>query len=213
MSHDPNDRPTPAGLRQLRLIVLLVVVTRRSPAHDHIALTVPNSDEQMDRLVHAFGMVVEVRFDGFALVSDPVSGLKRELGRSDDSEVHFRHLGFRSDHVDRAHQHLVEGEWKPVSRPPARRRSHVRIVPQTTGAVSKSSSSSTTDASMRGRVHCNDEYAAQHSPGTTRRESEASGAVSAATESDRTVRRTAWSRLEIRSTRPRIGAAVAGIPT
>ena len=34
--------------------------------------------------------------------------MKFELGRSDDSEIHFRHLGFRADDVDSAHESLVE---------------------------------------------------------------------------------------------------------
>lgn len=88
-----------------------------TPGIDHIALTVPDLDAQVDRLVHAFGMVVEVRFDGFALVTDPVSGLKLELGRSDDSEVHFRHFGFRSDDVDRAHQHLINAGMETSEAP------------------------------------------------------------------------------------------------
>ena len=78
-----------------------------TPGIDHIALTVPNLDEQVDRLTSAFGMVVEARFDGFALVADPATGLRLELGRSDDSEVHFRHFGFRADDVDGTHDDLV----------------------------------------------------------------------------------------------------------
>ena len=30
------------------------------------------------------------------------------LGRSADSQVHFRHVGFRADDADSAHEHLVE---------------------------------------------------------------------------------------------------------
>jgi len=78
-----------------------------TPGIDHIALTVPDLDEQVDRLTSAFGMVVEVRSELFALVADPVTGLKIELGRSDDAEVHFRHLGFRAEDVDAAHDSLV----------------------------------------------------------------------------------------------------------
>lgn len=78
-----------------------------TPGIDHIALTVPDLDEQVDRLTSAFGMVVEARFDGFALITDPASGLKLELGRSDDAQVHFRHFGFRADDVDGAHEALV----------------------------------------------------------------------------------------------------------
>src|SRR5437588_12104423 len=79
-----------------------------TPGLDHIALTVPDLDEQVDRLTSAFGMVVESRFEGFALIADPASGLKIELSRSDDSEVHFRHLGFKADDVDGAHDSLVK---------------------------------------------------------------------------------------------------------
>jgi catechol 2,3-dioxygenase-like lactoylglutathione lyase family enzyme len=78
-----------------------------TPGIDHIALTVPDLDEQVARLTSAFGMVVESRFEHFALVSDPASGLKLELSRSDDDEVHFRHFGFRADDVDVAHASLV----------------------------------------------------------------------------------------------------------
>ena len=78
-----------------------------TPGIDHIALTVPDLDEQVDRLTSAFGMVVGARSDVFAIVSDPASGLKIELSRSDDSQVHFRHLGFRADDVDGAHESLV----------------------------------------------------------------------------------------------------------
>ena len=78
-----------------------------TPGLDHIALTVPDLDAQVDRLTSAFGFVVESRMEVFAVLSDPVSGLKVELGRSDDAEVHFRHLGFRADDVDGAHEQLV----------------------------------------------------------------------------------------------------------
>ena len=74
---------------------------------DHIAFTVPDLDEQVDRLTGTFGMVVEGRTDQFALISDPASGLKLELGRSDDGAVHFRHVGFRADDVDCDHAQLV----------------------------------------------------------------------------------------------------------
>jgi catechol 2,3-dioxygenase-like lactoylglutathione lyase family enzyme len=78
-----------------------------TPGIDHIALTVPDLDAQVDRLTSEFGMVVESRMDVFAIVSDPVSGLRLELGRSDDDQVHLRHFGFRADDVDGAHDGLV----------------------------------------------------------------------------------------------------------
>ena len=61
-----------------------------TPGIDPIAVTVPNLDAHVELLTSAFGMVVESRVDGFALVADPASGLKIELSRSDDSQVHFR---------------------------------------------------------------------------------------------------------------------------
>ena len=79
-----------------------------TPGIDHIALLVPDLDAQVDRLTSEFGMIVDIRFDGFAVITDPASGLKLELGRSDDAQVHFRHFGFRADDVDDAHERLVE---------------------------------------------------------------------------------------------------------
>ncbi len=90
------------------------------PSFDHIALTVPNLDAQVERLTGAFGMVVHSRSEGFALIADLASGLKLELSRSDDAEVHVRHLGFRTDDVDSAHEALVEAGME-VSETPHRR--------------------------------------------------------------------------------------------
>ena len=67
-----------------------------SPALDHIALTVPNLDDHVERLTTAFGMVAQFRSEHFAVVVDPGSDFKLELSTSDDGEVHLRHLGFRS---------------------------------------------------------------------------------------------------------------------
>jgi len=88
-----------------------------TPGIDHIALTVPDLDEQVDRLTSAFGMVVEGRTDSFAVLADPASGLKLELSRSEDSEVHFRHLGFRADDVDGAHERLVRAGMESSAAP------------------------------------------------------------------------------------------------
>ena len=88
-----------------------------APGIDHIALMVPDLDEQVDRLTSAFGMVIEGRSDSFALIADPASGLKLELSRSDDSQVHFRHLGFRSDDVDGAHESLVNAGMESSEAP------------------------------------------------------------------------------------------------
>jgi catechol 2,3-dioxygenase-like lactoylglutathione lyase family enzyme len=77
------------------------------PAFDHIALTVPNLDDQIERLTSAFGMVVKLRSEHFAVVVDPGSDFKLELSTSDDGDVHLRHLGFRADDVDAAHASLV----------------------------------------------------------------------------------------------------------
>jgi hypothetical protein len=91
-----------------------------TPAFDHIALTVPELDEQVERLTVSFGMVVQGRSEGFALVADPASGLKLELSRSDDPEAHFRHLGFRTDDVDSTHDTLVKAGME-VGESPHRR--------------------------------------------------------------------------------------------
>lgn len=88
-----------------------------TPGIDHIAVTVPHLDEQVDRLTNAFGMVVEARFEAFALIADPATGLKLELGRSDDSQVHFRHFGFRAEDVDGAHESLVEAGMETSEAP------------------------------------------------------------------------------------------------
>ena len=79
-----------------------------TPAFDHIALTVPDLDRQVERLTNDLGMEVQSRFEHFALLVDPRSGIKFELGRSDDADVHVRHLGFVADDVDDAHRRLVD---------------------------------------------------------------------------------------------------------
>jgi hypothetical protein len=91
-----------------------------SPALDHIALTVPDLDAQVERLMNAFGMVVQSRSDRYALVVDPASGFKIELSRSEDTDVHFRHLGFRTDDVDASHEDLL-GAGMHTSEAPHRR--------------------------------------------------------------------------------------------
>jgi catechol 2,3-dioxygenase-like lactoylglutathione lyase family enzyme len=96
-----------------------------TPGIDHIALTVPNVDEQVDRLTNEFGMVVARRSELFALIADPASGLTIELGRSNDSEVHFRHLGFRAEDVDGAHSSLVEAGMESVEQPHRRELLHM----------------------------------------------------------------------------------------
>ena len=88
-----------------------------TPGIDHIALNVPDLDAQIERLTTAMGLVVEHRFGDFALISDPTNGLKLELGRSEDDQVHFRHFGVRADDVDRAHQHLVDTGMETTEEP------------------------------------------------------------------------------------------------
>ena len=78
-----------------------------TPALDHIALTVPNLDDQIERLTCDLGLAVQLRMDGFAVLVDPRSDLKFELGTSNDGDIHVRHLGFRADDVDAAHATLV----------------------------------------------------------------------------------------------------------
>ncbi len=89
----------------------------KTPTLDHIALLTPDLDALVDRLTGAFGMVVETRTEHFAIVADPGSGLKLELGRSGDGEVRFRHFGFRTEDVDRAHEELARAGMQASEAP------------------------------------------------------------------------------------------------
>jgi catechol 2,3-dioxygenase-like lactoylglutathione lyase family enzyme len=75
---------------------------------DHVAIAVPNVAEEVERLTKLMSMVVQNQSERYALVADPASGFKIELSVSDDDEAHFRHLGFRAEDVDEAHDSLVE---------------------------------------------------------------------------------------------------------
>jgi catechol 2,3-dioxygenase-like lactoylglutathione lyase family enzyme len=88
-----------------------------TPAFDHIALAVPDLDAQVARLTTDLGMEVQFRSDQFALVVDPASGLKLELMTSADGDVHVRHLGFRADDVDAAHESLVAAGMEVTAAP------------------------------------------------------------------------------------------------
>lgn len=87
------------------------------PGIDHIALNVPDLDAQIVRLTTTMGLEVEHRFDDFALIADPSTGIKLELGRSNDDQVHFRHFGVRTNDVDRDHQHLVDTGMETTEEP------------------------------------------------------------------------------------------------
>jgi hypothetical protein len=88
-----------------------------NPLFDHLAFTVPNLDEHVERLTASFGMVAQFRSQPFALVVDPCSGFKLELSPSDDGAVHLRHLGFRTDDVDAAHASLVAAGMETTQAP------------------------------------------------------------------------------------------------
>ena len=88
-----------------------------NPVFDHIALTVPDLDQQIDRLAAAFGMTVQLRTERFAVVVDPNSGFKFELSTSNDDEVHLRHFGFRADDVDTAHADLLAAGMETSAEP------------------------------------------------------------------------------------------------
>ena len=88
-----------------------------SPALDHLALTVPSLDDQVERLITAFGMEIELRSEHFALIVDSRSGFKLELSASRDDEAHLRHLGFRTDDVDAAHAALVAAGMESSAAP------------------------------------------------------------------------------------------------
>ncbi|HEY3669496.1 MAG TPA: VOC family protein [Acidimicrobiia bacterium] len=87
------------------------------PSLDHIALTVPDLDAQVEQLLSAFGLVARTRFEGFAVLVDPATDFKLELSASDDGEVHVRHLGFRADDVDAAHAALVAAGMETSAAP------------------------------------------------------------------------------------------------
>jgi hypothetical protein len=78
-----------------------------TPALDHIAMTVPDLDAQVDRLTTGLGMVVKSQMPGFAVLVHPATDFKMELSASEDGEVHVRHLGFVAEDVDAAHADLV----------------------------------------------------------------------------------------------------------
>ena len=88
-----------------------------TPGIDHIALTVPDLDEQVDRLTSDVRHGRRSPFRFLRALVDPVSGLKIELSRSDDSEVHFRHLGFRAEDVDGTHESLVKAGMESSEAP------------------------------------------------------------------------------------------------
>lgn len=90
-----------------------------TPGIDHIAINVPDLDTQIERLLD-MGLILEHRVGDFALVSDPTTGLKLELGRADDDQLHFCHFGFRTDDVDGAHARLVDAGMT-ATEPPHRR--------------------------------------------------------------------------------------------
>jgi len=92
----------------------------KTPTLDHIAFNVPDLDALIERMTEGFGMVVETRIGDFAVICDPASGLKFELGKSGDAAVHFRHLGFKADDVDGAHEALSQAGMQ-ASQPPHRR--------------------------------------------------------------------------------------------
>lgn len=96
-----------------------VATVKPTPAFDHIAFNVPDFDQQVDRLVNDFGMAVQMRSERFAIVSDPGTGLKFEIGQSEDASVLFRHLGFRAEDVDTAHETLLTAGME-TSRSPHR---------------------------------------------------------------------------------------------
>jgi hypothetical protein len=97
-----------------------------TPALDHIAISVPDVDEHVGRLAAAFGLDVELHFEGFmAVLADPASGLKLEVSKSPDAEVHFRHFGFRADDVDAAHATLVQAGMESKEAPGRQDHAHM----------------------------------------------------------------------------------------
>ena len=50
-------------------------------------------------------------------MSDPASGLRLDLSRSEDYEVHFRHFGFKADDLDATHEQLVSAGMESTEAP------------------------------------------------------------------------------------------------
>lgn len=88
-----------------------------APGIDHVAMSVPDLDAHIERLVGDFGLRVVSRMERFAVLHDAVSGLNVELSQSADCEVHFRHLGFRSDDLDADHGALAAAGMHTVQAP------------------------------------------------------------------------------------------------
>jgi catechol 2,3-dioxygenase-like lactoylglutathione lyase family enzyme len=84
---------------------------------DHIALAVPDLDEQVERFTMMMGMVVQSRSERYALIADPQSGFKIELSLSADSGTHFRHMGFRAGDVVAGHAALLEAGMTSTEAP------------------------------------------------------------------------------------------------
>ena len=93
---------------------------------DHIALAVPNLDEEVQRLTLSLGMVVQSRNEHYALVADPVSGFKIELTETTEQQAQFRHLGFRATDVDAAHEALVGAGLVSIEGPHRREMARMR---------------------------------------------------------------------------------------
>ena len=92
---------------------------------DHISLAVPDVPAQVDFFTEVMGMTAVRRSDEFGLVSDPQSGIRIEIARSDGPETKFLHIGFQVDSVDDAYQTLTDAGLSTVHAP------HKRFVNRT----------------------------------------------------------------------------------
>jgi len=84
---------------------------------DHIALSVPDLDEQVERFTTMLGMVVQRRSEHYALVADLASGFKIELSEAPGGEAKLLHLGFRSGDIDAGHAALEAAGMTSVHAP------------------------------------------------------------------------------------------------
>lgn len=89
------------------------------PAFDHVAFNVPDFAAQLRRLSDDFGMSVDLRGERFAVVTDPTTGVKFEIGQSSGPQIEFRHLGFRTEDVEGTHDALLAAGME-TSRAPHR---------------------------------------------------------------------------------------------
>ncbi len=93
---------------------------------DHISLAVPDVPAQVDFFANVMGMTAVHRSDEFGLVTDPQSGFRIEIAKSDGPETKFLHIGFQVGNVDDAYQTLTTTGLATVHAPHRRQWANMR---------------------------------------------------------------------------------------